>query len=173
MAYVVVRATAKTVLKFVREFTERLIYNDESQPMFEKHPATIGGGIARVAWAYDDDIDIDYRSPLGYLARTSPRSRADLKAAYQLMIATAVGAARGGGLNDGPLLCTQNAPRPDRRCSAMKLAQRTLSADPDDAEVRAHLEPASAPTCAPIGRLVTVGCAVQDGGIVVGLHRRR
>lgn len=46
--------------EFVREFTERLVANDEFQPMFRKHPATIGGGIARVAWAYDDDIDIDY-----------------------------------------------------------------------------------------------------------------
>ena len=37
---------------FVREFTDALIGNDEFQPTFRKHPATIMGGITSMAWAY-------------------------------------------------------------------------------------------------------------------------
>ncbi|WP_264990658.1 wax ester/triacylglycerol synthase family O-acyltransferase, partial [Mycobacterium kiyosense] len=46
--------------QFVREFYEALIANDEFQPTFRKHPAKIAGGIATLAWAYDDEVDVDY-----------------------------------------------------------------------------------------------------------------
>ena len=45
--------------EFVREFTDAMVANDEFQPTFRKRPATIMGGIAPLAWAYDDEIDVD------------------------------------------------------------------------------------------------------------------
>src|ERR1700739_7886 len=47
--------------EFVREFTDAMVANDEFQPTFRKHPGTVMGGIAPMAWAYDDEIDVDYQ----------------------------------------------------------------------------------------------------------------
>lgn len=157
--------------EFVREFTERLVANDEFQPMFRKHPATIGGGIARVAWAYDDDIDIDYH--VRRSALPSPGRVRDLLELTSRLHTSLLDRHRPlwelhvvEGLNDGRFaMYTKMHHALIDGVSAMKLAQRTLSADGRRRGAR-HLEPASAPTYAPaIGRLVTVGCAVQDGGI--------
>lgn len=46
--------------KFVRRFYKGLVANNEFQPTFRRRPATIGGGIAQLAWAYDDEVDTDY-----------------------------------------------------------------------------------------------------------------
>ena len=48
--------------EFVREFTDAMVANDEFQPTFRKRPARVMGGIPPLAWAYDDnaDIDVDY-----------------------------------------------------------------------------------------------------------------
>src|SRR6185312_5435097 len=93
-----------------------------------KHPATIMGGIAPLAWAYDDDIDVDYhvrRSALASPGRVrellelTSRLHTSLldrhRPLWELYVVEA--------LNDG--------------ISAMKLVQRTLSVDPADPEVRA------------------------------------
>ena len=53
--------------EFVREFYDALVANDEFQPTFRKHPATIGGGIAQLAWAYDEHIDVDHHVRLSAL----------------------------------------------------------------------------------------------------------
>ena len=45
---------------FVRDLYDETAKRDDYQPTFRKHPGTIFGGISNVAWAFDDDIDIDY-----------------------------------------------------------------------------------------------------------------
>lgn len=45
---------------YLRDLYEVMIKRDDFQPTFRKHPGTILGGISNVAWAFDDDIDIDY-----------------------------------------------------------------------------------------------------------------
>src|ERR1700757_2063959 len=46
--------------EFVRELHDEMVAHTDFQPMFRKHPATILGGIANVAWTYDDDVDLEY-----------------------------------------------------------------------------------------------------------------
>src|SRR6476469_6229254 len=45
---------------FVRDLYDETAKRDDYQPTFRKHPGTIFGGISNVAWAFDNDIDIDY-----------------------------------------------------------------------------------------------------------------
>jgi diacylglycerol O-acyltransferase len=46
--------------EFIRELHAAIVDNDDFQPTFRKHPSRLFGGIANLAWAFDDDIDIDY-----------------------------------------------------------------------------------------------------------------
>ena len=45
---------------FIRDLHETIVKNDDFQPTFRKHPGRLLGGISNVAWAFDDDVDIDY-----------------------------------------------------------------------------------------------------------------
>jgi diacylglycerol O-acyltransferase / wax synthase len=45
---------------FVRDLHQMIVKNDDFQPTFRKHPGRLLGGISNVAWAFDDDVDIDY-----------------------------------------------------------------------------------------------------------------
>jgi diacylglycerol O-acyltransferase len=45
---------------FVHDLHETIVKNDDFQPTFRKHPGMLLGGIANVAWAFDDEVDIDY-----------------------------------------------------------------------------------------------------------------
>jgi diacylglycerol O-acyltransferase len=45
---------------FVRDLHQMIVKNDAFQPTFRKHPGRLFGGIANVAWAFDDEVDIDY-----------------------------------------------------------------------------------------------------------------
>ncbi len=129
--------------EFVRDFYEALVANDEFQPTFRKHPATIGGGIARVAWAYDDDIDVDYHVRRSALA--SPGRVRELLELASRLHTSLLDRHRPlwelhvvEGLNDGRLaMYTKMHHALIDGVSAMKLMQRTLSVDPDDPEVRA------------------------------------
>jgi diacylglycerol O-acyltransferase len=129
--------------EFVREFADALVANDEFQPTFRKHPATIGGGIASVAWTYDDEIDIDYhvrRSALptpgrvrDLLELTSRLHTSLLDRHLPLWELHVV-----EGLNDGRFaMYTKMHHALIDGVSAMKLMQRTMSEDPDDTEVKA------------------------------------
>ena len=129
---------------FVREFTDALIGNDEFQPTFRKHPATIMGGITSMAWAYDDEIDVDYhvrRSALASPGRVrellelASRLHTSLldrhRPLWELYVVE--------GLNDGRFAMYSKMHHAlIDGISAMKLMQRTLSVDPDDPEVRAQ-----------------------------------
>jgi diacylglycerol O-acyltransferase len=45
---------------YLRDLYEVMVKSDDIQPTFRKHPGSLLGGISNVAWAFDDDIDIDY-----------------------------------------------------------------------------------------------------------------
>jgi diacylglycerol O-acyltransferase len=129
--------------EFVREFTDALVANDEFQPTFRKRPATLMGGIFPMAWAYDDEIDVDYhirRSALASpgrireLLELTSRLHTGLldrhRPLWELYVVE--------GLNDGRFAMYSKMHHAlIDGISAMKLMQRTLSVDPEDTEVRA------------------------------------
>ncbi len=131
--------------EFVREFTDAMVANDEFQPTFRKRPATIMGGVAPLAWAYDDndDIDVDYhirRSALASPGRVrellelTSRLHTSLldrhRPLWELYVVE--------GLSDGRFAMYSKMHHAlIDGISAMKLMQRTLSVDPGDPEVRA------------------------------------
>jgi diacylglycerol O-acyltransferase len=45
---------------FIRDLHQTIVANDDFQPTFRKHPGRLFGGIANLAWEFDDDVDIDY-----------------------------------------------------------------------------------------------------------------
>jgi diacylglycerol O-acyltransferase / wax synthase len=127
--------------EFVREFTDALSANDEFQPTFRKHPAM--GGITPMAWAYDDEIDVDYHVRRSALA--SPRRVRELLELASRLHTSLLDRHRPlwelyvvEGLDDGrfAMYSKMHHALVDG-ISAMKLMQRTLSVDPDDREVRA------------------------------------
>jgi diacylglycerol O-acyltransferase len=131
--------------EFVREFTDAMVANDEFQPTFRKRPAKIMGGVAPLAWAYDDnaDIDVDYhirRSALASPGRVrellelTSRLHTGLldrhRPLWELYVVE--------GLSDGRFAMYSKMHHAlIDGISAMKLMQRTLSVDSDDPEVRA------------------------------------
>jgi WS/DGAT/MGAT family acyltransferase len=129
--------------EFVREFTDALIANDEFQPTFRKHPAAIMGGITPMAWAYDDEIDVDYHVRRAALA--SPRRVRELLEMASRLHTSLLDRHRPlwelyvvEGLDDGRFAMYSKMHHAlIDGISAMKLMQRTLSVDPDDREVRA------------------------------------
>ena len=46
--------------EYLRDLHEVMVKNDQFQPTFRKHPGRLLGGISNLAWAFDDDVDIDY-----------------------------------------------------------------------------------------------------------------
>lgn len=129
--------------EFVREFTDALLANDDFQPTFRKHPATIMGGIAPMAWAYDNDVDIDYhvrRSALAgpgrvrELLELTSRLHTGLldrhRPLWELYVVE--------GLKDGRFaLYSKMHHALIDGVSAMKLMQRALSNDPNDKDIHA------------------------------------
>jgi diacylglycerol O-acyltransferase / wax synthase len=131
--------------EFVREFTDAMVANDEFQPTFRKRPAKIMGGVAPLAWTYDDndDVDVDYhirRSALASPGRVrellelTSRLHTSLldrhRPLWELYVVE--------GLTDGRFAMYSKMHHAlIDGISAMKLMQRTLSVDPGDDEVRA------------------------------------
>ena len=159
---------------FVREFTDALIANDEFQPTFRKHPATIMGGITPMAWAYDDEIDVDYhvrRSALASPGRVrellelASRLHTSLldrhRPLWELYVVE--------GLDDGRFAMYNKMHHAlIDGISAMKLMQRTLSVDADDPEVRAMWTLPRRPRPKSAGSS-PLGSLVKTAGSVVGL----
>ena len=50
-------------IDFLRDMYETIVKNDDFQPTFRKHPARLLGGVSNLAWAFDDELDIDYYQP--------------------------------------------------------------------------------------------------------------
>ncbi len=161
---------------FVRNFYEALVANDEFQPTFRKHPATIGGGIARVAWAYDDDLDVDYH--VRRSALPSPGRVRDLLELASRLHTSLLDRHRPlwelhvvEGLSDGrfAMYAKMHHALIDG-VSAAKLMQRTMSADSSDTEVRAMwnlLRPPRPKSNG--GGSSLVGSLVKMAGSVAGL----
>jgi WS/DGAT/MGAT family acyltransferase len=131
--------------EFVREIYDALIANRDFQPTFRKRPAWVVGGLANVAWAYDDpdDIDVDYH--LRRSALPSPGRVRELLEVTSRWHSTLLDRHRPlweahfvEGLNDGRFaLYSKSHHSLIDGVSALKLMQRTLSTDPDDPEIRA------------------------------------
>lgn len=150
--------------------------NDEFQPTFRKHPATIGGGIARVAWAYDDDLDVDYH--VRRSALPSPGRVRDLLELTSRLHTSLLDRHRPlwelhvvEGLSDGrfAMYAKMHHALIDG-VSAAKLMQRTMSADPSDTEVRAMWNLPRPPRPeSDGGGSSLVGSLVKMAGSVAGL----
>ncbi|HTY29980.1 wax ester/triacylglycerol synthase family O-acyltransferase [Mycobacterium sp.] len=167
---------------FVREFTDALVACDDFQPTFRKHPATILGGIAPLAWTYDDEVDVDYhvrRSALASPGRVrellelTSRLHTSLldrhRPLWELYVVE--------GLKDGrfAMYCKMHHALIDG-VSAQKLVQRSLSNDPDDREIRAlwslpKRKHKSSPTSRLGSLLRTAGSVAALGPSTVSLAR--
>ena len=131
--------------EFVREFTDAMVANDEFQPTFRKRPATIMGGVAPLAWAYDDNDDIDVEYHIRRSALASPGRVRELLELTSRLHTSLLDRHRPlwelyvvEGLSDGRFAMYSKMHHAlIDGISAMKLMQRTLSVDPGDAEVRA------------------------------------
>ena len=131
--------------EFVREAADALVANREFQPTFRKRPAWVVGGLANVAWAYDDadDVDIDYHLRRSALA--SPGRVRELLELTSRLHSSLLDRHRPlweayfvEGLNDGRFaLYSKFHHSLIDGVSALKLMQRTLSTDADDPELRA------------------------------------
>jgi diacylglycerol O-acyltransferase / wax synthase len=131
--------------EFPRQVYDALVANDDIQPTFRKRPAQVLGGIANVAWTYDNqnDIDIDYH--VRRSALPSPGRVRDLLELTSLLHGSLLDRHRPlweahfvEGLNDGRFaLYTKFHHALIDGASALKLMQRALSTDPSDPELRA------------------------------------
>ncbi len=160
--------------EFVRDFYDALVAHQEFQPTFRKHPATIMGGIARVAWAYDDHVDIDYH--VRRSALPSPGRVRELLELTSMLHTNLLDRHRPlwelhvvEGLNDGrfAMYAKMHHALIDG-VSGMKLMQRTLSVDPDDADVLPMWSLPGKKRPKPAGSSL-LGSLVKMAGSVAGL----
>ena len=129
---------------FAREAYDALVAHRDFQPTFRKRPAWVLGGVANVAWAYDDsdDVDIDYH--VRRSALPTPGRVRDLLELTSRLHSTLLDRHRPlweahfvEGLNDGRFaLYSKFHHSLIDGVSALRLMQRTLSTDPDDPELR-------------------------------------
>ena len=130
---------------YVREAHDALVANRDFQPTFRKHPAWTFGGLPNVAWTYDDpdDVEVEYhvrRSALPTPGRvrellelTSRWHSGLLDRHRPLWEAHFV-----EGLNDGRFaLYSKFHHSLIDGVSALRLMQRTLSADPNETDMQA------------------------------------
>src|ERR1700761_9466511 len=131
--------------EFVREAAAALAANREFQPTFRKRPAWVVGGLANVAWAYDDadDVDIDYHLRRSALA--SPGRIRELLELTSRLHSSLLDRHRPlweayfvEGLSDGRFAFYSKFHHSlIDGVSALRLMQRSLSTDPDDPELQA------------------------------------
>ena len=123
---------------FLREIHQAMIaQQDDFQPTFRKHPATMLGGIANIGWTFDDDVDLDYH--LRRSALPAPGRVRDLLELTSRLHGTLLDRHRPlweahlvEGLNDGRFAVYVKFHHAlIDGVSALKLTQRTLSTDPE------------------------------------------
>ena len=127
---------------FIREMYETISKNDDFQPTFRKHPARLLGGISNVAWAFDDDVDIDYHLRRSALPR--PGRVRDLLELVSRLHGTLLDRHRPlwesslvEGLSDGRFaVYTKIHHSLLDGVSAQRLTIRSMTPDPDDHEIR-------------------------------------
>jgi diacylglycerol O-acyltransferase len=168
--------------EFVREFYDGLVAQQDFQPTFLKRPATFLGGIANLGWSYDKDLDIDYHVRRSGLP--SPGRVRDLLELTSLLHSSLLDRHRPlweayviEGLKDGRFaVYTKMHHSLIDGVSALKLMQRALSNDPDDAEIRAPWslrkpKRKSAPSSRRSSLMRTVGSLAALGPSTVSLAR--
>ena len=127
---------------FIRELHAAIVDNDDFQPTFRKHPGVMLGGIANVAWAFDDDVDIDYHLRRSGLPR--PGRVRDLLELVSRLHGTLLDRHRPlwetsliEGLEDGRFAIYSKIHHSLLDgISAQRLTIRSMTTDPDDREVR-------------------------------------
>jgi len=127
---------------FVGELHETIVKNDDFQPTFRKHPGRLLGGIANVAWAFDDDVDIDYHLRRSGLPR--PGRVRELLELVSRLHGTLLDRHRPlwetslvEGLEDGRFAIYSKIHHSLLDgISAQRLTIRSMTTDPDDREVR-------------------------------------
>ena len=127
---------------FIRDLHETIVKNDDFQPTFRKHPGRMLGGISNVAWAFDNDVDIDYHLRRSGLPR--PGRVRDLLELVSRLHGTLLDRHRPlwetsliEGLDDGRFaVYTKIHHSLLDGVSAQRLTIRSMSTDPDDREVR-------------------------------------
>jgi diacylglycerol O-acyltransferase / wax synthase len=127
---------------FIRDMFETISKNDDFQPTFRKHPGRMLGGISNVAWAFDNDIDIDYHLRRSALPRPG-RVRQLLELVSRLH-GTLLDRHRPlweaslvEGLEDGRFaVYTKIHHSLLDGVSAQRLTIRSMTPDPDDREIR-------------------------------------
>jgi diacylglycerol O-acyltransferase / wax synthase len=142
--------------EFLRGLHQEMVEHQGFQPTFRKHPATVFGGIANLAWAFDDDVDLDYH--LRRSGLPAPGRVRDLLELTSRLHGTLLDRHRPlweahlvEGLNDGRFAVYVKFHHAlIDGVSALKLTQRSLSTDPDDTEVRVPWNlPPKRPSSAP------------------------
>jgi diacylglycerol O-acyltransferase / wax synthase len=127
---------------FLRDLHREMVENQDFQPTFRKHPATLLGGIANIGWTFDDDVDLDYH--LRRSGLPAPGRVRDLLELTSRLHGTLLDRHRPlweahlvEGLNDGRFAVYVKFHHAlIDGVSALKLTQRSLSRNPDDTEVR-------------------------------------
>jgi diacylglycerol O-acyltransferase len=127
---------------FIRDMYETIAKDDDFQPTFRKHPGRMLGGISNVAWAFDDDVDIDYHLRRSALPR--PGRVRDLLELVSRLHGTLLDRHRPlweanlvEGLSDGRFaVYTKIHHSLLDGVSAQRLTIRSMTSDPDDREIR-------------------------------------
>jgi diacylglycerol O-acyltransferase len=127
--------------EFIRDMYETIVKNEDFQPTFRKHPARLLGGISNVAWAVDDDVDIDYHLRRSGLPR--PGRVRELLELVSRLHGTLLDRHRPlweasliEGLDDGRFaVYTKIHHSLLDGVSAQRLTIRSMSPDPDDREI--------------------------------------
>ncbi|MBJ7337917.1 wax ester/triacylglycerol synthase family O-acyltransferase [Mycolicibacterium sp.] len=128
--------------EFIRDMYETIVKNDDFQPTFRKHPGRLLGGISNVAWAFDDDVDIDHHLRRSGLPR--PGRVRELLELVSRLHGTLLDRHRPlweasliEGLGDGRFaVYTKVHHSLLDGVSAQRLMIRSLTTDPDDHEIR-------------------------------------
>jgi diacylglycerol O-acyltransferase len=128
--------------EFIRGIFETISKNDDFQPTFRKHPGRMLGGISNLAWAFDNDIDIDYHLRRSALPR--PGRVRDLLELTSRLHGTLLDRHRPlweaslvEGLEDGRFaVYTKIHHSLLDGVSAQRLTIRSMTTDPDDHEIR-------------------------------------
>ena len=127
---------------FISELHEAIVDNDDFQPTFRKHPGRLLGGISNLAWAFDDDVDIDYHLRRSALPR--PGRIRELLELTSRLHGTLLDRHRPlweanlvEGLEDGRFaIYTKIHHSLLDGVSAQRLMIRSMTTDPDDREIR-------------------------------------
>jgi diacylglycerol O-acyltransferase len=127
---------------FVGDMHQAMVANEDFQPTFRKHPGRLLGGISNVAWAFDDEVDIDYHLRRSALPR--PGRIRELLELTSRLHGTLLDRHRPlweahlvEGLEDGRFaVYTKIHHALLDGISAQRLTIRSMTPDPDDREMR-------------------------------------